>query len=115
MQSSADPIRNLTAAFLFLRTASTAVTHLTAQIESTKAYMQYISGHDYCNVQIAYKAQCQAESQDLKIWEARLVQAGLGVVNWAAKARTGRWLPGEILGMIGERLQKDDLVLPEVW
>lgn len=43
------------------------------------------------------------------------MEAGVGVVNWAAKVRMGRWLPGEILGMIGERLQKDDMVLPEVW
>ena len=49
------------------------------------------------------------------MWEASLVHAGVGVVNWAAKVRTGRWLPEEILGMIGERLRRNDLVLPEIW
>ena len=44
------------------------------------------------------------------------MQAGVGVVNWAAKVRMGRWLPEEILGVIGERLREDNgLVLPEVW
>lgn len=49
------------------------------------------------------------------MWEARLVEAGVGVVDWAAKVRTGKWLPGEILSMIGERLKGNDLVLPEIW
>lgn len=50
------------------------------------------------------------------MWEGRLVEAGVGLVNWAAKMRTGRFLPREILGMIGERLREnDELVLPEVW
>ena len=53
--------------------------------------------------------------RDLAMWEARLVEAGVGVVNWAAKVRTGNWLPGEIVGMIGERLRKRELVLPEIW
>ena len=63
---------------------------------------------------MAYEAQLEAESRDLETWEARLVQAGVGFVNWVAKVRTGRWLPGEILGMIGEELRRrdDGLVLP---
>ena len=44
------------------------------------------------------------------------MEAGVGVVSWVAKERLGRWLPGEILGMIGERLGGDDgLGLPAVW
>lgn len=115
MPSSTNPTCNLKAAFLFLRTASTAVTNLTTQIESTKAYIQYNSQNGNYNQHIAYEAQLETEMRDLRLWEARLVQAGVGVVNWAAKVRTGRWLPEEILGMIGERLQKNDLVLPEIW
>lgn len=63
---------------------------------------------------MAHEAQLEAESRDLETWEARLVQAGVGFVNWVAKVRTGRWLPGEILGMIGEELRgrDDGLVLP---
>lgn len=64
---------------------------------------------------MGYEAQLEIELRDLKMWEARLVEAGVGLVNWAAKVRMGRWLPGEILGMIGERMQKNDLVLPEIW
>lgn len=64
---------------------------------------------------MAYEAQLETELGELKKWEARLVEAGVGVVNWAAKVRMGRCLPGEILGMIGERLQKNGLVLPELW
>lgn len=64
---------------------------------------------------MAYAAQLETELRDLKMWEARLVEAGLGVVNWAAKVRTGRLLPGEILGMIGEGSRKDELVLPKIW
>lgn len=113
--SASNPTHNLTAAFLYLRTASTAVTNLAAQIESTKAYIQYDSQLWYYSEHTAYRAQLETEMRDFQMWETRLVEAGVGVVNWAAKVRMGRWLPGEILGMIGERLQKDDMVLPEVW
>lgn len=115
MQSSSNPTRNLTAAFLFFRTASTAVTNLTTQIASTKAYIQYNSQKGHYNEHIAHEARFEAESRDLRMWEARLVHAGVGVVDWAARVRTGRWLPGEILGMIGERLRRNELALPEVW
>ena len=115
MPLSSSPSYNLTAAFLFLRTASTAVTNLTTQIESTKACIQYSSQTGCYKEHLAYEAQLETELRDLETWEARLVQAGMGVVNWAAKVRTGRWLPGEILGMVGERLHKNDLVLPEIW
>ncbi|KAM0795570.1 hypothetical protein BDR22DRAFT_894105 [Usnea florida] len=109
---------NLTAAFLFLRTASTAVTNLTAQIASTKASLQSRTQINHHAETITYHTtQLETEQRDLKMWEARLVEAGVGVVNWVAKERLGeRWLPGEILGMIGERLRGDDgLVLPGVW
>lgn len=116
MQSSSDPTtHDLTAAFLFLRTASTAVTNLTTQIESTKAYIQYDSQNGYYSEHMGHEAQLEMELQDLRMWEARLVKAGVGFVNWAAKVRTGRWLPGEILGMIGESLRENDLVLSEIW
>ena len=49
------------------------------------------------------------------MWEGRLVEAGVGVVEWAARVGTGRGLPGEILGMIGEGLRGGGGVLPEVW
>ncbi len=114
MPSPSDPTHNLTAAFLFLRTASIAVTNLTTQIESTKAYIRFNSQSGYYN-ELTYEAGLEKELRDLKMWEARLAQAGVGVVHWAAKVRTGRWLPGEILGMIGEELRKNDLVLPEIW
>ena len=40
------------------------------------------------------------------------MQAGVGLVNWTAKVKTGRWLRGEILGMIGERMRREnDLAL----
>ncbi|CAD6567451.1 MAG: hypothetical protein ASARMPREDX12_005841 [Alectoria sarmentosa] len=113
--SPPDPTQNLKAAFLFVRTASTAVSNLTAQIESTKAYIQYSSQNGHYNEHTVYEAQLEIELRDLKMWEGRLVEAGVGVVNWAAKVRAGRWLPGEILGMIGQRMQKNDLVLPEIW
>ncbi|CAF9913802.1 hypothetical protein IMSHALPRED_001449 [Imshaugia aleurites] len=115
MPSSSTPTHNLNAAFLFLRTASTAVTNLTTQIESTKAYILYNSQHGYYNEHIKHESQLEAEVRGLRMWEARLVEAGVGVVDWAAKVRTGKWLPGEILSMIGERLKGNDLVLPEIW
>lgn len=115
MPLPSSPTQNLTAAFLFLRTASTAVTNLTAQTESTKAYIQNNSQNGHHKEHLAHGAQLDTELRDLRTWEARLVQAGMGLVNWAAKVRTGRWLPGEILGLVGERLRTDDLVLPEIW
>lgn len=119
-----NPNHNLTSAYLFLRTASTAVTNLTAQTASTKASLSQpgpdsVRQHQHQqHMMTAY----EAEARDLALWEARLVQAGVGVVNWVAKVRTGRWLPGEILGMVAEflrvRVGEDDglvLVLPDVW
>ncbi|KAL9131254.1 MAG: hypothetical protein Q9175_006805, partial [Cornicularia normoerica] len=109
MPLSANSTQNLTAAFLFLRTASTAVTNLTSQIESTKADIQHTSLNGHYTEHIAYEAQLETELRDLKMWKARLVQAGVGVVNWATKVRTGRWLPEEILRMIAGWLQENDL------
>ena len=85
------PTHNLKAAFLFLRTASTAVTNLTVQIDSTKASIQskLQNGH-HTESLTYYTTQLETEQRDLKMWEARLVQAGVGVVNWAAKVRLGR-------------------------
>ena len=115
MQSYSDSAHNLTAAFLFLRTASTAVANLTTEIESAEAMTEFrAQGRCFLGID-GERARLEAASRELEMWEARLVQAGVGVVNWAAKVRMGQWLPEEILGMIGERLRKRDLVLPEVW
>lgn len=71
--------------------------------------------HGKYNEHKAHKSQLETELRDLDMWRARLVEAGVGVVNWAAKVKTGKFLPGEILMMIGERLGENELVLPDVW
>ncbi len=40
------------------------------------------------------------------MWEARLVGAGVGVVEWVARVRIGRGLPGEVLDMVGMPLAR---------
>ena len=35
------------------------------------------------------------------------MQAGVGLGNWTAMVKTGRWLLGEMLCMIGERMRRE--------
>ena len=113
-----NPTRELTKAFLFLRTASTAVTNTTAQLAGTKDYVQYYSNSvdgyyiKYCR----YQEKQAKEEEELKKWEVRLVHAGVQIVDWAAKLSLGKWLPREIIEIIGDMIARDeDLVLRRIW
>lgn len=110
-----NPTYEVTKAFLFLRTASTAVTNLGTEIESTKAHIQWNSVNGYYNEHMANEAQLETERRELKLWETRFVHAGAGLVNWTAKVKTGKWLPAEIVGIVGEMLYSSDLDLPRIW
>ena len=110
-----NPTYEVTKAFLFLRTASTAVTNLRTQIESTKAYIQWNLVNRYYNEHMANEAQLGTDERELKSWETRLVHVGAVLVNWTAKVKTGKWLPAGIVGIIGEMLYSSDLDLPRIW
>ena len=110
------PTRELTKAFLFLRTATAAIKNLKAQIKSTDAYIQYNSINGNYTEHCAYQAEQDEQEKDLKIWERRYAQAGAGLVHWMVKIKLGKFLPGEIVNLIAKMLFKsDDLVLPDIW
>ncbi len=62
-----------------------------------------------------YVAEMERLQLDLEVWENRLVEAGLGLVDWLAVRTLGRGLPGEILGMVKGELETGVMVLPKVW
>lgn len=110
------PSHELTKAFLFLRTASTAVKNLEVQVESTKVYSHWNSVNSNYSVSCAYSDEVTVQEQDLKTWETRYAHAGAGPVNWTAKMKIGRWLPAEIVGIIQEMVYNDrNLDLPRIW
>jgi hypothetical protein len=109
------PTHELTKAFLFLRTASTAITNLKTQVESTKACCRWNSVNGNYNEHWAYEEELATQEKDLEVWETRYAQAGAGLVNWTAKVKTGNWLPAEIFGMIGEMLYSHGMDLPRIW
>lgn len=111
-----NPSHELKKAFLFLRTASTAVTNLKAQVESTKESTKpYSHWNETYRVHRDYEEALAVLEKDLKVWERRYAQAGRGLINWAVKVRTGSWLPAELVDIIEKMLYNKDLDLPGIW
>ena len=98
--------RELTKAYLFLRTADSAVTNLRSQIKSTKAYILWNSVNGYYNAHVAYEEELEVEERDLETWQKRLLEGQIGLIEWAAiRARRGKRLPPELLNMINDLLR----------
>lgn len=111
-----NPARELTKAFLLLRTASTAVTNTKRDISSTEAYVTYNSINGNYSDHMYYAERQNEEEKELKKWEARFVQAAVQIVDWTARISRGKWLPREIIGIIGDMIARDDdLVLKRIW
>ena len=111
-----SPARELTKAFLFLRTVSTAVANTKKDIKSTEAYVLYNSINGNYNEHVEYQAELDKEEEELRKWEARFVQAAVQIVDWTAKISLGKWLPREIIGIIGDMIARDeDVVLRRIW
>ena len=97
----------LTKAYLFLRTADSAVTNLKSQIKSTKAYIQWNSVNGYYTAHMAREEEMEKEERDLEKWQERLLEGQIGLLEWAAiHALRGRRLPPEMLNMITTRLKE---------
>ena len=116
MTTHTDPIQHeLTKAFLFLRTASTAVTNLQAQLKSAnQSFAQHFAGY-YQSYPATFEALLQdegLEKQYLAVWEERWVEAGVGLIDWVATGKIGRGLPREILGMVEMELRRGEMQLP---
>ncbi len=63
-----------------------------------------------------YQEEQDKEEEELRKWEARLVHAGVQIVDCAAKISMGEWLPREIMGIIGDMIARDEeLVLRRIW
>lgn len=97
--------RELEKAYLFLRTAHSAVSNLNIQIFSTEAHIQWNIMHGRHSMHGKYEQQLETEERDLKLWKVRLLAAHVGLVEWAAcRAMRGRILPPEIVEMIKNML-----------
>lgn len=99
------PEQELVKAYLFLRTACSAVTHFKLEV---------IARHDYKSStanfgrRIAYARMMYLDKQerDLEMWQERLLDGQVGIVEWAAiRAMSGTRLPPEILSMIRDLLK----------
>ncbi|KAL2056179.1 hypothetical protein ABVK25_003822 [Lepraria finkii] len=110
-----NPTHELNSSFLYLTTASIAVKNTKAQIKSTTPYVCWspVTNDYYANLKT--QEQLDGEEEELKKWEERFVQAGLQIVDCVAKRETGRWLPAEILGIVGGFLREDGMVLKKIW
>ena len=111
-----DLAHGITSSLLYLTTCSVAIKELGAQISGTASYMQWNSVNGNYEAHCEYQEQQDREEAELKVWKERRVQAELQIVDCVAKLRMGRWLPPEILGMVGRYLREDDgLVLKKIW
>ena len=111
-----NPPPENTKAFLFLRTASTAITNTNEQIKSSEAYITYNSINGNYSDHMYYEERQREEERELKKWEARFMQAAVQIVDWTAKISLGKWLPREIVGIIEDMMAGDeDLVLRRIW
>jgi hypothetical protein len=110
-----SPSYELTSAFLYLRTCSVAIENTKAQIKSTTAYACWTPVSSNYYSKLSAPEQLDEEEEELKVWEERFVQAGLQIVDYVAKRETGRWLPAEILGIVGQFLRDDGMVLKMIW
>jgi len=105
----------LTKSFLFFRTAFHAVRQAKSLIRCTRSHSQFLHLNGDFNPHVDYVAEMERLQLDLEVWENRLVEAGLGLVDWLAVRTLGRGLPGEILGMVKGELETGVMVLPKVW
>ena len=112
---SPSPSYELTSAFLYLRTCSVAIRNTKAQIKSTTAYASWRPVISNYYSKLNALEQLDEEEEELKVWEERFVQAGLQIVDCVAKRETGRWLPAEMLGIVGQFLRDDGIGLKRIW
>lgn len=109
MESSqpVDPNHELTKAFLFLQTASTAVEGMAQIVKATDDYMIH-AALDY-NPLFDLHDKRTDEKEQLDMWKERLLEAQVGFVDWAARRalRPGLALPSEILKIVEGYLRQE--------
>ena len=99
-RASVGDRRELVKAFLFLRTATIAVDSLTAMMKSTQSYIAHAELRpDYVR-HIELRETLAQEISDLEIWTVRLLEAQIGLVDWAGKCSLGFALPAEIIRLV---------------
>ena len=98
-------------AFLYIHTASIAITNIQEQMTSTEAYIQYNSINGYYTQHCEYQEEWDEQKRDLDLWQERWVQAAVAIVDGFAMKCLGRGLPGEILDIVGRDLRRGDMVL----
>ena len=91
-------------AFLFLRTAFTAVTNMWKIVKSTKACILYASVNGDYAYHCELEESLENETADVERWKMRLVEAQIGFIDWYARVELRKPLPPEIVQMIGHTL-----------
>lgn len=87
-------------AYLFLRTASTAVTNMTTIVKSTESCILYASLNGYYGYHCELAESLEKEKADVERWKERLLEAQTGFVDWYTRLAMEKPLPPEILQMI---------------
>ena len=94
----------LAKAFLFLRTAFTAVINTRKIAKSTESCILYAS----VNGDYAYHCELQEslekETADVERWKQRLIEAQIGFIDWYTRAELDTALPAEIMNIIKDKL-----------
>ena len=96
--------RELMSAFLFLRTASTAVNNMHKIIQSTESCILYASANGDYGYHTELAESLRKEQAEVEKWKERLVEAQVGFVDWSARQILHEPLPAEILLMIQDSL-----------
>lgn len=97
--------RELNKAFLFLRTATIAVTILREQTNTTRAYIQYAKIKGNYEDHVRHADELAMEQRELLKWSERLLEGQVGFADWVACSRIHRHLPAEILEMFRDMLK----------
>ncbi|KAL9098303.1 MAG: hypothetical protein Q9163_006014 [Psora crenata] len=99
-----NPVYELNKAYLFLRTAHAAVSSLDTQKQATQACILYANVNGDYNYHMQLEDELEQQETDLEIWQERLIDAQVGLVDWVARRELKRGLPLEMLFLLREKI-----------
>ncbi len=103
-----NPEQELIKAYLLLRTAYSAVTHFKLEVVAIDTHNGGTSRPSSSGgkAEFVWEKYLDKEERHLELWQERLLQGQIGVVEWAAiRAMGGKRLPSELSGMIRDLLK----------
>lgn len=102
-----SPEHEITKAFLFLHTAQTAVSNWEAQIDATRILLGRSILDNAYSIYAEHENQLSIEERELEMWKRYLLDAQLGLVDWAARRALNDALPVDIMDIIRTMLPSE--------